>query len=86
MRVDSLDIIRQYGQKELDSGLPEVQIAFFTQRINALTEHLKENRKDFHSRYGLIKIVNKRKKMLAYLKKNNSARYSEIIQKLNLRK
>lgn len=84
--MDSLDIIKAYGRKSGDSGSPEVQIAFFTQRINSLTEHLKENKKDLHSRYGLIKIVNKRKKMLTYLKKNDPQRYLEIIGKLNIRK
>lgn len=86
MSTDSMNIIKTYGRKDGDSGSPEVQIAFFTQRINSLTEHLKENKKDLHSRYGLVKIVNKRKKMLAYLKEKDTQRYLDIIGKLNLRK
>lgn len=86
MSLKGTEIIKDYGKSERDSGSSEVQIAFFTERINALTEHLKENKKDYHSRYGMIKIVNKRKKMLKYLKEISLQRYKNLISKLGLRK
>ena len=69
-----------------DTGSPEAQIALFTYRINSLTDHLKENKKDHSTRRGLLMLVGKRKKMLGYLQKNNIARYRAILADLNLRK
>ena len=80
------ELIKEFGKSNQDSGSPEVQIAIFTQRINYLMEHFKNNRKDHHSRLGMIKIVNKRKKLLKYLKNKNFKRYQELIKKLGLRK
>ncbi len=80
------EIIKQFGKNERDSGSPEVQIAILTQRIRNLTEHLKSNSKDFHSRYGLIKMVSKRRKLLNYVNQKDHAKYTSLLKKLNLRK
>jgi len=71
---------------ETDTGSPEVQIAILTARINELNEHLKVHKKDNHSRRGLLKMVGKRRKLLAYLQKNDIERYRNIVTKLGLRK
>ncbi len=80
------EIVAKHGDKASDSGKPEVQVALMTARINDLTGHLIENKKDHHSRRGLIKLVNKRRKLLDYLMKNEIQRYREIIKVLGLRK
>lgn len=69
-----------------DSGSPEVQIALLTERINLLTKHLETHRHDFSSRVGLMRLVGKRKRLLAYLKREDPERYQNLIQKLSLRK
>ncbi len=79
-------IIKEYGHKPGDTGSPEVQIALLTERINELTEHLKVNQKDHHSRRGLLKMVGQRRGLLAYLKKNDIERYRSLIKRLGLRK
>ena len=79
-------IIAEYGRKEGDTGSPEVQIAILTERIHELTEHLKVNKKDHHSRRGLLKMVGQRRGLLAYLKKTDIERYRALIEKLGLRK
>ena len=79
-------IIAEYGRKEGDTGSPEVQIAILTARIAELTEHLKDNPKDHHSRRGLLKMVGQRRNMLAYLKKMDIERYRSLIERLGLRK
>ena len=79
-------IIAEYATKEGDTGSPEVQIAILTERINELNEHLKVNQKDFHSRRGLLKMVGKRRNLLAYLKDKDIERYRSLIARLNLRK
>lgn len=79
-------IIEQYKVHEGDTGSPEVQIAILTHRINALTEHLKSNKKDHHSRRGLNKMVGHRRNLLGYLQKNDIERYRAIIAKLGLRR
>lgn len=80
------EIIKTYGRTPEDTGSPEVQIALLTERITELTEHLKENKKDHHSRRGLLKMVGKRKGLLAYLKKKDIDGYRTLIEKLGLRK
>jgi small subunit ribosomal protein S15 len=80
------EIVAKHGDKPNDSGKPEVQVALLTARINDLTGHLIENKKDHHSRRGLIKLVNKRRKLLDYLMKNEINRYRDIIKALGLRK
>ena len=79
-------IIDQYKTHEGDTGSPEVQIAILTYRINSLTEHLKANHKDHHSRRGMLKMIGHRRNLLGYLQKNDIERYRAIIEKLNLRK
>jgi len=79
-------IIEKYKLHENDTGSPEVQIAILTERINYLTEHLKEHKKDHHSRRGLLKMVGQRRGMLNYLKEKDIERYRTIIEQLKLRK
>ena len=80
------EIISTYKRDEKDTDSPEVQIALLTERITELTEHLKKNPKDNHSRRGLLKMVGNRKNLLNYLVKKDVARYREIVAKLGLRK
>ena len=80
------EIIEKYAIHEGDTGSPEVQIAILTYRINTLTEHLKSNKKDHHSRRGLLKMVGHRRNLLGYLMENDIARYRAIVEKLGLRK
>ena len=80
------EIIAQYGRKPGDTGSPEVQVAILTERIAELTEHLKVNQKDHHSRRGLLKMVGQRRGLLAYLKKVDIERYRAIVEGLGLRK
>ncbi|MBP5349527.1 MAG: 30S ribosomal protein S15 [Clostridia bacterium] len=79
-------IIAENKTGEYDTGSPEVQIALLTSRINTLTEHMKQNPKDFHSQRGLLKMVGHRKSLLAYLAKKDINRYRAIVAKLGLRK
>ncbi len=79
-------IIDTYKTHEGDTGSPEVQIAILTERINHLTEHLKANQKDHHSRRGLLKMVGHRRNLLGYLAKKDINRYRAIVEKLGLRK
>lgn len=79
-------IINQYAMHEGDTGSPEVQIAILTTRISTLTEHLKVNKKDFHSRRGLQKMIGHRRNLLNYLQKNDIERYRAIVSKLGLRR
>ena len=79
-------IIKDYQLKEGDTGSPEVKIAILTYRINDLNEHLKEHKKDHHSRRGLLKMVGQRRNLLAYLKENDLERYRTLIARLGLRK
>lgn len=80
------EIINEYKINEGDTGSPEVQIAILTYRINTLTEHLKENKKDHHSRRGLLRMVGKRRGLLKYLKNKDIERYRTLIEKLGLRR
>ena len=79
-------IIAEYGRKPGDTGSPEVQVALITERITELTEHLKVNQKDHHSRRGLLKMVGQRRGLLEYLKKSDVDAYRELITKLGIRK
>ena len=79
-------IMAEYAAHDGDTGSPEVQIAVLTKRINDLTEHLKANKKDHHSRRGLLKMVGRRRNLLAYLQKKDIERYRAIVAKLGLRK
>ena len=79
------EIVKEYGRKENDTGSPEVQIAILTERINYLTDHFREQPKDFHSRRGLLKLVGQRRNFLRYLKLKDQNRFSEITQRLGIR-
>lgn len=81
-----MEIIQKYKLHETDTGSPEVQIAILTERINYLTGHLKEHKKDHHSRRGLLKLVGQRRGLLNYLKKNDINRYRQILEQLQLRR
>jgi len=80
------EIIKAYQVHENDTGSPEVQIAILTDRINYLNEHLKANKKDHHSRRGLLKMVGQRRSLLDYLKKSDFDRYRNIVTRLGLRR
>jgi len=80
------ELINEYAVKEGDTGSPEVQCAILSSRISTLTEHFKDHKKDNHSRRGLIKMVNQRRKLLDYLKSKDAARYKALIERLGLRK
>ena len=79
-------IINEYKINETDTGSPEVQVAILTYRINNLTEHIKQNKKDFHSQRGLLMMVGHRKNLLGYLERKDIERYRALIKKLGLRK
>ena len=79
-------IVGEYKQHETDTGSPEVQIALLTSRINQLTEHLKEHKKDHHSRRGLLMMVGQRRRLLNYLTNKDITRYREVVAKLGLRR
>jgi len=79
-------IVAEYGQGENDTGSPEVQVALLTENINKLQDHFGDHKKDNHSRRGLIRMVNQRRKLLDYLKAKKAERYSAVIKKLGLRR
>ena len=85
-KEEKTEIIVNNALHEGDTGSPEVQIAILTRRINDLTEHLKANKNDHHSRRGLLKMVGRRRNLLRYLQKNDIERYRAIVAKLGLRK
>ena len=85
-QAEKTAIMQEYATHEGDTGSPEVQIAVLTKRINDLTEHLRQNKKDHHSRRGLLKMVGQRRSMLAYLQKKDINRYRALIAKLGIRK
>ena len=86
LKEEKQAIINEYATHEGDTGSPEVQIAILTKRINDLTEHLKVNKNDHHSRRGLLKMVGKRRNLLNYLTKVDIERYRAIIARLGIRK
>ena len=80
------EIIKKFAINEEDTGSPDVQVAILTKRIGVLTSHLVKNKKDYHSQRGLMLMVGRRKRLLAYLRKKDSTRYESIIKDLNIRK
>ena len=84
-KEDKKKVIEKFSTNENDTGSPEVQIAIFSERINNLTNHLKNHKGDNHTRKGLMKMVGKRKRLLNYLSKNNNEKYKSIIKELGLR-
>ncbi|MCI8589268.1 MAG: 30S ribosomal protein S15 [Clostridiales bacterium] len=85
-REEKQAIIEKYATHEGDTGSPEVQVAILTYRINSLTEHLRVNKKDHHSRRGMLKMIGHRKNLLGYLQKVDIERYRALIEKLGIRK
>ena len=85
-KEEKVDIIKKFGGEEKNSGKTEVQIALITRRIVDLTEHLKSNSKDHHSRRGLLKLVGQRRRLLNYLMKKDIERYRSLINELGLRR
>ena len=83
---DKSQIIAEYRQNSTDTGSPEIQVALLSAKINQLTEHFAGHKKDHHSRRGLLRMVNKRRKLLDYLKENDQGRYKELISRLGLRR
>jgi small subunit ribosomal protein S15 len=79
-------LIKEHGREKGDTGSPEVQVAILTERINTLTDHFKTHAKDNHSRRGLLMMVNKRRSLLDYLRREDEGRYTDLIAKLGLRK
>ena len=84
-KEEKSNLISEFKIHDTDTGSPEVQIAILSRRISDLTEHLKEHKKDHHSRRGLLKMVGQRRRLLAYLKNNDIERYREVVDKLGLR-
>ncbi|MGB0575208.1 MAG: 30S ribosomal protein S15 [Alphaproteobacteria bacterium] len=80
------ELIKEFRQSDDDTGSPEVQVSILTERINNLTEHLKEHKKDHHSRRGLLIMVGQRRSLLDYLNRKNTARYQDLIKRLGLRR
>jgi small subunit ribosomal protein S15 len=80
------ELVKEYGANDNDTGSPEVQIAILTERIANLTEHMKDHKKDFHSRRGLLIMVGQRRRLLDYLKRKDKSRYDKTIQSLGLRR
>ena len=85
-QVKKKGVMKKFGRAASDTGSCEVQIALLTARVNELTEHFKSHVKDHHSRFGLIMMVEKRKKLLRYLERENADRYQALIKELDLRK
>ena len=85
-KENKIKIIDEYARSEKDTGSPEVQIAILSERISNLTEHFQSHKKDNHSRIGLMRLINQRRSLLAYLKKNNKDSYEKLIDKLGIRK
>ena len=85
-KAEKTAIIKEYARFEGDTGSVEVQVAVLTAQINRLTEHLKEHKKDYHSTRGLMMMVGRRRKFLAYLRDTDTNRYRDLIQRLGLRK
>lgn len=84
--TDKHSVMEQYQRAPNDTGSPEVQVALLTARINHLTPHFSAHKKDFHSRRGLLRLVNQRRKLLDYLKQTDVERYRSLIERLGLRK
>ena len=80
------ELIEKFGRQQNDTGSPEVQVALLTARINELTEHLREHKKDHHSRRGLLMLVGQRRRLLNYLSRSDVERYRGLVQELGLRR
>ena len=85
-QLDKTTVITDFKTHDSDTGSPEVQIALLTQRISHLTDHLRTNRKDFHSRRGLIAMTSRRRKLLDYVKRHDLEKYKQMLERLKLRR
>ena len=85
-KAEKTEVIEQFAQNEGDTGSTEVQVALLTGRIKHLTGHMVANRHDYHTQYGLIKLVGRRRRLLAYLSREDPDRYNKLIKRLGLRK
>ncbi len=83
---DKSSIVKQYQQSENDTGSPEVQVALLSARIKYLSDHFSQHKQDHHSRHGLLKLVNQRRKLLDYIKRKDQQRYQQLISSLGLRR
>ncbi len=86
LKAEKENLVRKFRRGELDTGSPEVQVALITERVNQLTGHFKLNKNDQHGRRGMFKLVSQRRKLLNYLRKSDSAKYTKLIEDLGLRK
>ena len=86
LKADKEQIIKKFQTADLDTGSSEVQVALLTNRIQELTQHFRDHKNDVHSQRGLVHMVNRRRKLLTYLKRTNTDRYAKLIQELGLRK
>ncbi len=86
LKEKKTEIIREFAEHPKDTGSAAVQIALLTERINHLNEHFKVHKKDYHSRVGLLKLVNRRRNLLSYLRKKDPQKYQQVISKLGLKK
>ena len=86
MNTNREELVKKFGQSATNTGCTEVQIAVITHRITELNEHFKKFPKDYHSKQGLLKMVGKRRRLLAYLRETDQARYTQVLQRLELRK
>lgn len=84
-KEQKVELVKQYGKSETDTGSAEVQVAILTARIKELTEHMKSHKKDFHTRRGLLMLVGKRRRLLSYIKKNDIENYRNLIKSLGIR-
>jgi small subunit ribosomal protein S15 len=85
-KTQKTEIVNKFARKEKDTGSTEVQVAIITRRIADLSGHMANNRKDFHTQYGLVKLVGRRRRLLAYLSREDVGRYNKLIAALGLRK
>lgn len=85
-KTQKTEIVNKFARKEKDTGSTEVQVAILTRRISDLSGHMATNRKDFHTQYGLVKMVGRRRRLLAYLSREDVGRYNKLIADLGLRK
>lgn len=86
MKDRKKELVKNFAEHEKDTGSCSVQVALLTERINSLTGHFKAHKKDFNSRVGLLRLVSQRKRLLQYLKRENTERYRELVEKLKLKK
>jgi small subunit ribosomal protein S15 len=85
-KEEKAELIKEFQREEGDSGSPDIQIAILTKRINHLTDHMRQNKKDYSTRRGLLGMVSRRRRLLDYVRKNDADRYLDLLERLNIRK